>query len=89
MPPGEVLDAGDLMARLGAGGADAPTLCALQHRLHEGWIEGFWSGATPADRATGAYRASPWPAGRQDRAPAQDEGAATAAAAGSAAGGMN
>ncbi|MGG5890850.1 hypothetical protein ACLF3G_27560 [Falsiroseomonas sp. HC035] len=41
MPPGEALDARELLARLQAGGATAPALCTLQHRLHEGWIEGF------------------------------------------------
>ncbi|MGK7871689.1 hypothetical protein [Falsiroseomonas sp. E2-1-a20] len=41
MLPGEALDAGDLLARLQAGGGIPPALCTLQHRLHEGWIEGF------------------------------------------------
>jgi hypothetical protein len=41
MAPGEALDAGELLARLQVTGATAPALCALQHRLHEGWIEGF------------------------------------------------
>ncbi|MGK7871094.1 hypothetical protein [Falsiroseomonas sp. E2-1-a20] len=41
MPPGEALDAGDLLARLQAGDGIPPALCTLRHRLHEGWIEGF------------------------------------------------
>jgi hypothetical protein len=41
MAPGEALDAGDLLARLQFTGAAVPALCTLQHRLHEGWIEGF------------------------------------------------
>jgi hypothetical protein len=41
LPPGEALDAGDLLTRLQARGAEAPRLCTLQHRLHEGWVEGF------------------------------------------------
>jgi hypothetical protein len=41
MAPGEALDAGELLARLQVTGAAAPALCALHHRLHEGWIEGF------------------------------------------------
>jgi hypothetical protein len=47
MPPGEALDAGGLQARLEARGAAAPALCLLQHRLHEGWIEGFLERSSP------------------------------------------
>ena len=47
MLPGAALDAGELLARLQVSGAAAPTLCLLQHRLHEGWIEGFLERSNP------------------------------------------
>jgi hypothetical protein len=47
LPPGEALDADDLLARLQVTGAPAPALCTLQHRLHEGWIEGFVERSSP------------------------------------------
>lgn len=56
MPPGEALDAGDLLRCLQAGGATAPPLYTLQHRLHEGWIEGFLERGNP-DRSR--YRRIP------------------------------
>ncbi|MGK7871079.1 hypothetical protein [Falsiroseomonas sp. E2-1-a20] len=46
MPPDEALDAGALMVRLQADGV-APRLCTLQHRLHEGWLEGFLERSGP------------------------------------------
>jgi hypothetical protein len=56
MPPGEAQDAEDLLARLKAEGTEAPHLCTLQHRLHEGWIEGFLERGGP-DRSR--YRRIP------------------------------
>jgi hypothetical protein len=47
MLPGEALDAGELLTRIQSGCADGPRLCTLQHRLHEGWLEGFLERVSP------------------------------------------
>jgi hypothetical protein len=50
MPPGEAFNAGELLARIMSRSADGPRLCTVQHRLYEGWLEGFLERTGPDRR---------------------------------------